>query len=210
MTRPAWLDSPLMKAARRQPAERTPVWLMRQAGRYLPEYRKLRQTTPFLDLCKNSDLASEVMLKTVERLGVDAAIIFSDLLVVLEPMGTRLEFSAGEGPQLAAPIRTADQVDRLQELESIEPLGFLCSIRCERPAPDYPRRCRLSASPGRRFTLAAYLIEGGASRGLPERKDVDVQRHRRLGHDYGPAIARGYPVAKGPNRGRRAGSAVVR
>ena len=89
-----------MKAARREPAERTPIWLMRQAGRYLPEYRKLRQTTSFLELCKNPDLCAEVMLGTVERLGVDAAIIFSDLLLILEPMGIELEFSAGEGPVL--------------------------------------------------------------------------------------------------------------
>ena len=79
-----------MKAARREPAVPTPVWLMRQAGRYLPEYRQLRKTTPFLELCKNPDLCAEVMLSTVERLGVDAAIIFSDLLLILEPMGIGL------------------------------------------------------------------------------------------------------------------------
>ena len=99
---PAWFDSLLMKAARREPVGRTPVWLMRQAGRYLPEYRKLRQTTPFLDLCKNPDLAAEIMLATVERIGVDAAIIFSDLLLILEPMGINLEYSAGDGPKLIA------------------------------------------------------------------------------------------------------------
>ena len=124
MSTPAWLHSPLMKAARREPVERTPVWLMRQAGRYLPEYRKLRQTTPFLDLCKNPDLAAEIMLETVERLGVDAAILFSDLLLILEPMGIKLEYSAGEGPVLHNPIRTAADVDRLLELESVEPLEF--------------------------------------------------------------------------------------
>ena len=95
-----------MKAARREPAARTPIWLMRQAGRYLPEYRELRRTTSFLELCKNPDLAAEIMLGTVERLGVDAAIIFSDLLLILEPMGIELEFSAGEGPVLDNPIRT--------------------------------------------------------------------------------------------------------
>ena len=83
---PAWSNSLLMKAARREPVERTPVWLMRQAGRYMPEYRELRRTTPFLDLCKNPDLAAEIMLTTVERLGVDAAILFSDLLLILEPI----------------------------------------------------------------------------------------------------------------------------
>ncbi len=103
MPTPAWLNSPVMKAARREPVERTPVWLMRQAGRYMPEYRQLRRTTPFLDLCKNPDLAAEIMLNAVERLGVDAAILFSDLLLILEPMGIQLEFSAGDGPQSAQP-----------------------------------------------------------------------------------------------------------
>ncbi len=92
-----------MKAARREPVERTPVWLMRQAGRYLPEYRRLRQSVPFLELCKTPELCAEIMCKTVERLGVDAAIIFSDLLLILEPMGIKLEFSAGEGPVLTIP-----------------------------------------------------------------------------------------------------------
>ncbi len=125
MSMPAWLDSPLLKAARRQPAPRTPIWLMRQAGRYLPEYRQLRRTTPFLELCKNPDLAAEVMLGAVERLGVDAAILFSDLLLILEPMGISLEFSSGDGPQLGNPIRGPADVDRLLELESIEPLSFV-------------------------------------------------------------------------------------
>ena len=113
MSTPAWLQSPLLKAVGRQPAGQTPIWLMRQAGRYLPEYRELRRTTTFLELCKNPDLAAEVMLGTVERLGVDAAIIFSDLLLILEPMGIDLEFSAGEGPVLGNPIRTAADIDRL-------------------------------------------------------------------------------------------------
>ena len=120
----AWLDSPLMKAARREPVERTPVWLMRQAGRYLPEYRRLRESVAFLELCKSPDLCAEVMCQTVERLGVDAAIIFSDLLLILEPMGVELEFSAGEGPVLHNPIRTAADVDRLLELETMDPLGL--------------------------------------------------------------------------------------
>ena len=120
-----WLDSPLMKAARREPVERTPVWLMRQAGRYLPEYRRLRESVGFMELCKSPDLCAEVMCQTVERLGVDAAIIFSDLLLILEPMGVELEFSAGEGPVLHNPIRTAADVDRLLELEAVDPLGYV-------------------------------------------------------------------------------------
>ena len=159
----AWLNSPVMKAARREPVERTPVWLMRQAGRYLPEYREVRRQTAFLDLCKNADLASEIALRTVERLGVDAAILFSDLLLILEPMGIDLEFSAGEGPVLHNPVRTAADVDRLLELETVEPLGFVMeTVRKTRAC--LPETLPLIGFAGAPFTLAAYAIEGGSSR----------------------------------------------
>ena len=105
--RPAWEDSPMMKAARREPAGRVPVWLMRQAGRYMAEYRAVRAKTTFLELCKNPGLSAEVMLTAVEKLGVDAAIIFSDLLPILEPMGLDLEFTADEGPVIRNPVRRA-------------------------------------------------------------------------------------------------------
>jgi uroporphyrinogen decarboxylase len=160
---PAWLDSPLMKAARREPVPWTPIWLMRQAGRYQPEYRAIRQQTSFLELCKNSDLAAEVMLTTVERLGVDAAILFSDLLLILEPMGVGLEFTANDGPALANPIRTAAEVDRLIELESVEPLNFvLDTVRKTRAG--LSESLPLIGFAGAPFTLAAYTIEGGSSR----------------------------------------------
>ncbi len=163
MSAPAWLDSPLLKAARREPAERTPIWLMRQAGRYLPEYRELRRKVPFLELCKNPDLSSEIMLDTVRRLGVDAAIIFSDLLLILEPMGISLEFAAGEGPVLRNPIRTAADIDRLLELETIEPLSFVIeTVRKTRAG--LPESLPLVGFAGAPFTLAAYAIEGGSSR----------------------------------------------
>jgi uroporphyrinogen decarboxylase len=160
---PAWLDSPILKAARRESAGCTPIWLMRQAGRYMPEYRQLRQTTPFLELCKNPDLCAEVMLGTVEQLGVDAAIIFSDLLLILEPMGISLEFSAGEGPVLGNPIRTGAETDRLLELETIEPLNFVIeTVRKTRAGLD--ESLPLIGFAGAPFTLAAYTIEGGSSR----------------------------------------------
>jgi uroporphyrinogen decarboxylase len=158
-----------MKAIRREPVERTPVWLMRQAGRYMPEYRELRRTTPFLDLCKNPDLAAEIMLTTVERLGVDAAIIFSDLLLILEPMGIHLEFAAGEGPVLHNPVRTAADVDRLLELETIEPLEFVVeTVRKTRAG--LPAKLPLIGFAGAPFTLAAYVIEGGSSRDYRQAK----------------------------------------
>lgn len=163
MSEPAWNDSLLMRAARREPVERTPVWLMRQAGRYMPDYRELRRKTSFLELCKNPELAAEVMLTTVERIGVDAAIIFSDLLLILEPMGLRLEFLVGDGPKLLNPVRTAADVDRIVELESVEPLNFIMeTVRKTRAGldPSLP----LIGFAGAPFTLAAYAIEGGASR----------------------------------------------
>jgi uroporphyrinogen decarboxylase len=136
---------------------------MRQAGRYMAEYRELRQTTSFLDLCKNPSLCAEVMLTTVEKLGVDAAIIFSDLLLILEPMGIGLEFSTGEGPILPNPIRTAAEVDRLLELETIEPLQYVIeTVRKTRAG--LPESLPLIGFAGAPFTLAAYAIEGGSSR----------------------------------------------
>ncbi len=166
-----WWNSPLMKAARREPTERTPVWLMRQAGRYMPEYRKLREQIPFLDWCKNPELCAEVMLTAVERLGVDAAILFSDLLLVLEPMGIELAFSPGDGPQLGNPIRTAAEVDRLRELESIEPLQFVVeAVRKTRAG--LPASLPLIGFAGAPFTLAAYVIEGQASRDFRQTKTL--------------------------------------
>jgi uroporphyrinogen decarboxylase len=161
--RPPWQDSPFMKAARREPADRVPVWLMRQAGRYMAEYRAIRQTTGFLELCKNPALCAEVMLTAVDKLGVDAAIIFSDLLVILEPMGLDLEFTAGEGPLIRNPIRDAADVDRLRELDNLEQLEYVLeTVRATRVGLD--ERLPLLGFAGAPFTLASYAIEGGASR----------------------------------------------
>ncbi len=160
---PAWHDSPLMRAARREPVPHTPIWLMRQAGRYLPEYRALRRKLGFLELCQRPDLCAEIMLATVDRLGVDAAILFSDLLLILPPMGLRVEYTAGEGPRLPAPLRQAADVDRLRELESVEPLQFALEAVRETRA-GLPEALPLLGFAGAPFTLAAYAVEGGASR----------------------------------------------
>ena len=160
---PRWHESPLLKAARLEPADRVPIWLMRQAGRYMPEYRAVRQKGSFLDLCRDPERCAEVMLVAVERLGVDAAILFSDLLPILEPMGLALEFTAGEGPVIHHPIRTPDQVDRLRELESIEPLSYVVeAVRKTRAGLSH--RLPLIGFAGAPFTLASYAVEGGASR----------------------------------------------
>src|SRR6186713_3359159 len=106
-------DSPFMRACRREPVPYTPVWLMRQAGRYMPEYRAVRRRLGFLELCRTPDAAAEVTVTAVERLGVDAAIIFADILLVLEPMGVGLEYGSGDGPAIHRPIRSGADVERL-------------------------------------------------------------------------------------------------
>ncbi|MFM8578029.1 MAG: uroporphyrinogen decarboxylase [Planctomycetaceae bacterium] len=158
-----WQDSLVMRACRLEPNPRTPVWLMRQAGRYLPEYRQVRDKVSFMDLCRTPSLAAEVMVATVERLGVDAAIIFSDLLPILVPMGMDLEFSAGEGPVIHNPLREPADERRLVELVDVDPLGFVFDcVRCTRASLD--ETLPVIGFAGAPFTLAGYCIEGGTSR----------------------------------------------
>jgi len=156
-------NSRFMRAARREPVDTTPIWIMRQAGRYLPEYMQVRSKVTFLELCKRPDLAAEVTLTAREVLGVDAAILFADLLPILEPMGLDLEYAKGEGPIIHNPIRTASDVDRLREVENIEELGFVFeAVRLIRR--DLPGDIPLLGFAGAPFTLASYVIEGGGSR----------------------------------------------
>ncbi len=162
-------QSLFMRACRREPVERTPIWLMRQAGRYLPEYRTIREKHTFLELCKNPALCAEVMITTVRRLGVDAAIIFSDLLPILEPMGLDLEFARGEGPVIHNPVREPRDVDRVRELDDIGPLSFVMeTVRQTRAglAAEIP----VIGFAGAPFTLASYVVEGGASRSFSHTK----------------------------------------
>jgi uroporphyrinogen decarboxylase len=159
----AWQDSPFLRACRREPVPYTPIWLMRQAGRYMPEYRAVREKTTFLELCKNPQLSSEVMCTAVERLGVDAAIIFSDLLPILEPMGLELEFAAGEGPVIHNPVRESADVGRVIELESVDALHYVFETVAQ-TRQDLPEHIPLIGFAGAPFTLASYLIEGGSSR----------------------------------------------
>src|SRR4030095_14964756 len=115
-------NSIFMKACRREPVPHTPIWLMRQAGRYMEEYRQVRGQTSFLELCKNPQLCSEVMCTAVKKLGVDAAIIFSDLLPILEPMGMELDFAKGAGPVIYNPVRAPADVGRILVLQGLEAL----------------------------------------------------------------------------------------
>jgi uroporphyrinogen decarboxylase len=156
-------DSPFLKACRREPADVTPVWLMRQAGRYMAEYRAIRAKVPFLDLCKRPDLATEVTVTAAEVLGVDAAILFADILLILEPLGFDVEFAKGEGPVIHNPVREPRDVDRVRPLAAPEPLGFVYqAVNSIRSAlkPTIP----LIGFAGAPFTLACYAIEGSGSR----------------------------------------------
>ncbi len=163
MITPELYNSRFMRAARCEPVDTTPIWLMRQAGRYMPEYMAVRSKVTFLELCKRPDLAAEVTLVARERLGVDAAILFADLLPILEPMGLDLEYAKGEGPIIHNPLSQPQDVNRIQELEDVESLGFVFEavklIRRDLPA-DIP----LLGFAGAPFTLASYAIEGGGSR----------------------------------------------
>jgi uroporphyrinogen decarboxylase len=136
---------------------------MRQAGRYMPEYRAVRAKVPFLELCKDPALATEVTVTAAERLGVDAAILFADILLILEPMGLDLEFAKGEGPVIHNPVRSAEDVDRIRRFTDPRPLGYvydaITSIRAAL-RPTTP----LIGFAGAPFTLACYAIEGGGSR----------------------------------------------
>jgi uroporphyrinogen decarboxylase len=158
-----------MRACRGEPVPYTPIWLMRQAGRYMREYRDVRARTTFLELCKTPSLAAEVTVTAVERLGVDAAIIFADILLILEPMGIDLEFAHGEGPVIHNPVRQASDIGRLREVEDVSALDFVYeAIRQTRHAlkPDIP----LIGFCGAPFTLASYLIEGGGSKNYIQTK----------------------------------------
>ena len=154
-------DAPFLKACRREATPFTPIWLMRQAGRYMPEYRAVRSRVSFLDLCKDSDAAAEVTVTAAERLGVDAAIIFADILLIVEPLGVGLEFSKGDGPVLHNPVRTPADVERLPDVDAPAAVGFVYdAVRKARAALKVP----LIGFSGAPFTLASYVIEGGGSR----------------------------------------------
>jgi uroporphyrinogen decarboxylase len=155
-------DSTFIKACRREPTAYTPIWLMRQAGRYMAEYRAVRERLSFLELCHDAAAAADVTITAARRLDVDAAIIFADILLVLEPLEVGLEFTAGDGPSIRSPVRSPQQVDSLQSYDTRDRLSFVydairltCAELTEVP---------LIGFAGAPFTLCSYLIEGGGSR----------------------------------------------
>ena len=156
-------DHPMMLACRREPAPYTPVWLMRQAGRYMPEYRRVRAQHDFLEMCRRPEIAAEVTVTAVERLGVDAAIIFADILLPLIPMEVGLRYEKDGGPIIGRPVRSAADLERIPPIDAAGALGFVGdAIRMARRA--LGDRIPLIGFAGAPFTLASYLVEGGGSR----------------------------------------------
>jgi uroporphyrinogen decarboxylase len=159
-----------VRACLRQPVDRTPVWFLRQAGRYMPEYMAVRRHHSLLEICKRPDLAAEVTITAAEKLDVDAAIIFADLLLPLECMGLELEFQAGEGPVIHRPIRTGSDVDALQTTRASE-LSYVGEA-IQRVVAHFHGRLGMIGFCGAPFTLASYMIEGGGSRNYIETKKL--------------------------------------
>ncbi len=164
-----------LRALLKEPVDYTPVWMMRQAGRYLPEYRRIReQAGSFLDLCKNTDLATEVALQPLARFDLDAAILFSDILTIPDAMGLGLYFVEGEGPKFAHPLQTEAAIKRL-EVPDMDKLRYVTdAVRSIRKALN--GQVPLIGFSGSPFTLACYMVEGGSSRDFATIKTMMYRR----------------------------------
>lgn len=168
------MNDTFLRACRGEKVDYTPVWLMRQAGRYLPEYQAIRSNVDFLTLCKNPKLAVEVTLQPVDILGVDAAILFSDILIPVEAMGMRLEFTDKEGPVLSEPVRNKAAVEKLIIPDIEEDLPFILeTIKILRK--ELETKVPLIGFSGAPFTLATYMIEGGTSKNFLHTKKMMYQ-----------------------------------
>lgn len=162
--------SRFLRACLRRPVDRTPVWFLRQAGRYMPEYREVRKHHSLIEICKMPELAAEVTITAAEKLGVDAAIIFADLLLPLEPMGLDFTFEAGEGPVVKRPLRTAADIAALRT-DRADDLGYVARA-IQKVASHFRDRLGIIGFCGAPFTLASYMIEGGSSRNYIETKQL--------------------------------------
>ncbi len=171
MTAPLQNDR-LLRALARQPVDRTPIWIMRQAGRYLPEYRATRQRAgSFMDLCRSADLACEVTLQPLERYDLDAAILFSDILTIPDAMGLGLKFVAGEGPVFERPVRSAADIARLPKPDMGSDLGYVMNaVSTIRKALD--GRVPLIGFTGSPWTLATYMVEGSGTKDFAKVKGL--------------------------------------
>lgn len=182
---PAMQSDRFLNALSRAPVDRTPIWIMRQAGRYLPEYRALRQSAgSFLALCKTPELACEVTLQPIERFNLDAAILFSDILTIPDAMGLGLSFAEGEGPRFERPVRTRGDIDRLGVPDPASDLGYVVeTVKMARTA--LAARVPLIGFSGSPWTLAAYMVEGKSGSNFSRIKgmafDAPEDLHRLLG-----------------------------
>ncbi len=174
------MNDRMLRAARREPTDTTPIWIMRQAGRYLPEYRAIREKVSFLELCKTPDLAAEVTVQPIRRLGVDAAVIFSDILIPVEPMGMELELG-DKGPHLPNPIRHEDQVRALRTFDPMTETGHLAEAIKKTRALMNDQVPVIGFAPAP-FTLAAYMVEGGGSKSFIHIKRMLFERPK-LAHE---------------------------
>jgi len=165
------MNTNFLKACKGEEVGHTPIWIMRQAGRYLPDYHKVRGKVTFLELCKTPELAAEVTLQPVDILGVDAAILFSDILVVLDAMGMPLEFREKQGPVLPEPIRSKEDVDKLIVPDPVDKLGYVMDTIqiLRRELADKVPLIGFSGAP---FTLATYMVEGGSSKNFFQTKKM--------------------------------------
>ncbi|HZP17393.1 MAG TPA: uroporphyrinogen decarboxylase [Terriglobales bacterium] len=181
------VESRFVRACRGLPADRTPVWFMRQAGRYMPEYRAVRRKHSLIEICKSPALAAEVTITAAEILKVDAAIIFADLLLPLEVMGLPFYFSAGEGPVIERPVRTEEAVSRLRA-DSAADLGYVAEA-VGRVAKHFGPKLPVIGFCGAPFTLASYMIEGGGSRHYIHTKKMMYSQPRAFDELLGKLVS---------------------
>ena len=201
------MNDRFIRACRREPVDCTPVWFMRQAGRYMAEYRALREKHTMLEVCRTPELAVEVTLQPIRAFPFDAAILFSDLLVPLAPLGIPFDFHKGEGPVIEKPVATATDVAALRRFEPRDELGYVLEairlLRRELPVP-------LIGFAGAPFTLASYVIEGGHSSHFAKTKGLmygDPGTWHKLAALLAEVVRR---LPARPGRGRRPGGAAVR
>ena len=176
-----------LRACKKQPVERTPVWIMRQAGRYLPEYRAVREKADFLTMCKTPELAAEVTIQPIDIIKTDAAILFSDILVIPEAMGMTLEMHEGRGPVFPEPIRSADDVNKLKNIDPFNDLKYVMdAIRLTKK--ELNGRVPLIGFSGSPWTLMTYMVEGSGSKNFSKVKEL-IYNNPSLAHSLLDKIA---------------------
>lgn len=164
-----------IRACKKELIERTPIWIMRQAGRFLPEYRKVREKADFLTMCKTPELAAEVTILPVDLIGVDAAIIFSDILVIPEAMGMHLEMHEGRGPVFPDPIRTEKDIEKLNKINAADNLGYVMDA-IKLTKKELNNRVPLIGFSGSPWTLMTYMVEGSGSKNYSKVKSLIFNR----------------------------------